>query len=150
MFSFSIWVNDPVIVGAGPSGLACLKEEGVILERAHCIDYLWQKKTYDRLKLHLPKQFFQFMPKFTFPKQYLSKRQFIEYLACVQFVNYNEVCRLKEFGGEVIHACDYKFGEKFRGKKVVVGCGNSGMEVALDLCKHDAQTSMVYHSAVSY
>ncbi|XP_049387469.1 probable indole-3-pyruvate monooxygenase YUCCA5 [Solanum stenotomum] len=29
----------------------------VILERAHCIPSLWQIKTYDRLKLHLPKHF---------------------------------------------------------------------------------------------
>ncbi|KAL8474298.1 hypothetical protein ACS0TY_030942 [Phlomoides rotata] len=36
------------------------------------------------------------------------------------------------------------FDENFRGKKVlVVGCGNSGMEVSLDLCNHDAKPSMV-------
>lgn len=220
MFSFSdndmfsrrcVWVNGPVIVGAGPSGLAvgaCLKEEGVpcvILERSDCIASLWQKRTYDRLKLHLPKQFCQ-LPKFPFPEhypEYPSKRQFIEYLEsyakqfdltpqfneCVQSAKYDEFCRLwrvktvsadgaeveyicqwlvvatgenaervvpeidglKEFGGEVVHACDYKSGEKFRGKKVVVvGCGNSGMEVSLDLCNHDAQPSMVCRSAVSY
>ncbi|KAK1555690.1 hypothetical protein Q3G72_030030 [Acer saccharum] len=63
-----IWVNGPVIVGAGPSGLAtaaCLREQGVpfvVLERADCIASLWQKRTYDRLKLHLPKQFCQ-LPK---------------------------------------------------------------------------------------
>ncbi|TMW99720.1 hypothetical protein EJD97_002091 [Solanum chilense] len=218
MFSFSdndmfsrrcVWVNGPVIVGAGPSGLAvgaCLKEEGVpcvILERSDCIASLWQKRTYDRLKLHLPKQFCQ-LPKFPFPEhypEYPSKRQFIEYLEsyakqfdltpqfneCVQSAKYDEFCRLwrvktvsadgaeveyicqwlvvatgenaervvpeidglNEFGGEVVHACDYKSGEKFRGKKVVVvGCGNSGMEVSLDLCNHDAQPSMVCRSAV--
>ena len=67
-----IWVNGPVIVGAGPSGLAvaaCLKEQGVpflILERANCIASLCQNSTYDRLKLHLPKQFCQ-LPNFPFP-----------------------------------------------------------------------------------
>ncbi|KAM3325725.1 hypothetical protein P3S67_000850 [Capsicum chacoense] len=218
MFSFSendffarrcVWVNGPVIVGAGPSGLAvgaCLKEQGVpcvILERDDCIASLWQKRTYDRLKLHLPKQFCQ-LPKFPFPEyypEYPTKRQFIEYLEsyakhfdispqfneCVQSAKYDEACRLwrvktvsadgseveyicqwlvvatgenaervvpeidglKEFGGEVIHACDYKSGEKFRGKKVlVVGCGNSGMEVSLDLFNHDAQPSMVCRSSV--
>nr|GMD20129.1 probable indole-3-pyruvate monooxygenase YUCCA5 [Ipomoea batatas] len=70
-----VWVNGPVIVGAGPSGLAvgaCLKEQGVpfvILERADCIASLWQNRTYDRLKLHLPKQFCQ-LPKFPFPDHY--------------------------------------------------------------------------------
>lgn len=45
-----VWVNGPVIVGAGPSGLAvgaCLKEQGipfVILEKSDCIASLWQKK----------------------------------------------------------------------------------------------------------
>lgn len=55
-----------------------------------------------------------------------------------------------EFGGNVIHACDYKSGEEFRGKRVlVVGCGNSGMEVSLDLCHHNAAPSMVVRSSVS-
>jgi len=56
---------------------------------------------------------------------------------------------LAEFGGEVMHACEYKSGEKFKGKKVlVVGCGNSGMEVSLDLCNHNASPSMVCRSSV--
>lgn len=206
-------VNGPVIVGAGPSGLAtaaCLREQGVpfvVLERAECIASLWQKRTYDRLKLHLPKQFCQ-LPKLPFPEdfpEYPTKRQFIEYLEnyakhfdinpqfneCVQSAKYNEtsgfwriktvssngsnrteleyMCRwlivatgenaervmpdidgLAEFGGDVMHACEYKSGEKFKGKKVlVVGCGNSGMEVSLDLCNHNALPSIVVRSSVS-
>ncbi|KAK2986360.1 hypothetical protein RJ640_026624 [Escallonia rubra] len=222
MFNFSdqndffarrcVWVNGPVIVGAGPSGLAvgaCLQEQGVpfvVLERADCIASLWQKRTYDRLKLHLPKQFCQ-LPKLPFPEhfpEYPTKSQFIEYLEsyakhfdinpqfneCVQSAKYDEACRLwrvktvstsgstrseveyicqslvvatgenaervmpeieglQEFGGEVMHACDYKSGEKYHGKKVlVVGCGNSGMEVSLDLCNHNAKPSMVVRSSV--
>uniref|UniRef100_A0A0V0H6S8 indole-3-pyruvate monooxygenase n=1 Tax=Solanum chacoense TaxID=4108 RepID=A0A0V0H6S8_SOLCH len=65
MFNFSdndmfarrcVWVNGPVIVGAGPSGLAvgaCLKEQGVpcvILERSDCIASLWQKKNLRSIK----------------------------------------------------------------------------------------------------
>ncbi|XP_031113712.1 probable indole-3-pyruvate monooxygenase YUCCA5 [Ipomoea triloba] len=204
-----VWVNGPVIVGAGPSGLAvgaCLKEQGVpfvILERADCIASLWQKRTYDRLKLHLPKQFCQ-LPKFPFPdhyQEYPTRREFIKYLEsyaehfdikprfneCVSSAKYDEACKvwrvktaapdggeveyicqwlvvatgenaesvvpeiegLKEFAGEVIHVCDYKSGENFRGKKVlVVGCGNSGMEISLDLCNHDAKPSMVCRNSV--
>nr|GMD15564.1 probable indole-3-pyruvate monooxygenase YUCCA5 [Ipomoea batatas] len=160
-----VWVNGPVIVGAGPSGLAvgaCLKEQGVpfvILERADCIASLWQNRTYDRLKLHLPKQFCQ-LPKFPFPDhypEYPDKKQFVRYLEsyaenfdlkpqfneCVMSAKFDEACKVwrvkttaaaaggeEDFDGEVIHACDYKSGEKFRGRKVlVVGCGNSGMEV---------------------
>lgn len=210
LFQRSIWVNGPVIVGAGPSGLAvgaCLREQGVpfvILEKDNCIASLWQKRTYDSLKLHFPKKFCQ-LPIFPFPKhypKYLSKRQFVEYLEsyarhfdinpcfneCVQSAKYDEACGLwrinvvtlsgskvqyicrwlvvatgenaerfvpdieglREFGGEVLHTSDYKSGEKFHGKTVlVVGCGNSGMEVSLDLCKYDAQPSIVCRSSVS-
>ena len=57
---------------------------------------------------------------------------------------------LGEFGGHVMHACDYKSGEGYGGQKVlVVGCGNSGMEVSLDLCNHNANPSMVVRSSVS-
>ncbi|KAL8160708.1 hypothetical protein V2J09_002245 [Rumex salicifolius] len=204
----TIWVNGPVIVGAGPSGLAigaCLRDHGVpytILEKADCIASLWQNRTYDRLKLHLPKQFCQ-LPKLAFPEdfpEYPSKKEFISYLEsyakkfeispqfneCVQSAKYDEslgvwsvetvkegekveyVCRwlvvatgenaqnvvpeiegLAEFEGKVIHACDYKTGEEFQGKNVlVVGCGNSGMEVSLDLSNHNAVTSMVCRSSV--
>ncbi|KEH42432.1 putative indole-3-pyruvate monooxygenase [Medicago truncatula] len=204
-----IWVNGPIIVGAGPSGLAtaaCLKQQGVpfmVLERSNCIASLWQKRTYDRLKLHLPKQFCQ-LPNFPFPQEfpeYPTKKQFINYLEsyakhfeinprfneCVQSAKYDEtnglwrvetvsngneveyICRSLvvatgenaecvvpyieglggEFKGEIIHACDYKSGESFRGKKVlVVGCGNSGMELSLDLCNHNASPSIVLRSSV--
>ena len=208
-----IWVNGPVIVGAGPSGLAvaaCLKEQGVpfiILERANCIASLWQNRTYDRLKLHLPKQFCQ-LPYFPFPDdfpEYPTKFQFITYLEnyannfginpqfneTVQSAKYDEtfglwrvktirgghsgpsdveyICRwlvvatgenaekvvpefegLGDFGGHVMHTCDYKSGEAYGGQRVlVVGCGNSGMEVCLDLCNHHASPSMVVRSSVS-
>ncbi|KAL9228282.1 hypothetical protein vseg_003877 [Gypsophila vaccaria] len=204
-----VWVNGPVIVGAGPSGLAvgaCLKDQGVpfvVLERADCIASLWQKRTYDRLKLHLPKQFCQ-LPKMPFPKsfpEYPTKRQFIEYLEsyakhfeinprfseCVESAKYDEtfglwrvitsgsdlpeveyVCRwlvvatgenaecvvpdiegLANFNGKVIHSSEYKSGDEYRGQKVlVVGCGNSGMEVSLDLSNHNAVPSMVCRSSV--
>lgn len=61
-----------------------------------------------------------------------------------------EIEGLGEFKGDVIHACEYKSGESFKGKKVlVVGCGNSGMELSLDLCNHNASPSMVVRSSVS-
>ncbi|CAE5956495.1 unnamed protein product [Arabidopsis arenosa] len=204
-----VWVNGPVIVGAGPSGLAtaaCLRDQGVpfvVVERSDCIASLWQKRTYDRLKLHLPKKFCQ-LPKMPFPDhypEYPTKRQFVDYLESyanrfeikpefnksVESARFDEtsglwrvrttsageemeyICRwlvvatgenaervvpeingLKtEFNGEVIHACEYKSGDKFRGKRVlVVGCGNSGMEVSLDLANHNAITSMVVRSSV--
>ncbi|XP_071938188.1 probable indole-3-pyruvate monooxygenase YUCCA3 [Coffea arabica] len=204
-----ILVNGPVIVGAGPSGLAVaagLQQQGVpfiILERASCIASLWQNRTYDRLKLHLPRQFCE-LPYFPFPKEfpeYPTKNQFIDYLESyakhfkiiprfnesVQSAKYDQKCgswRIKtvvasdnseieyicswlvaatgenaekvvpEFEGlqdfgEVMHVCDYKSGEAYEGKRVLVaGCGNSGMEVSLDLCNYNAMPSMVVRSSV--
>lgn len=205
-----IYVPGPLIVGAGPSGLAaaaCLKEHGVpsvILEKANCIASLWQLKTYDRLRLHLPKQFCE-LPLMPFPANfpnYPSKQQFIQYLesyakrfdirpvfqetvACAEYdagVGFwrvrsvgakgeerEYVCRWlvvatgenaaevvpefegrEEFEGGIVHTSGYKNGEGFRGKRVlVVGCGNSGMEVCLDLCNHDAMPSLVVRDTVS-
>ncbi|KAL6874659.1 hypothetical protein ACP4OV_013324 [Aristida adscensionis] len=53
------------------------------------------------------------------------------------------------FKGLVMHSSDYRSGEPYEGKKVlVVGCGNSGMEVALDLSNHNVNTSMVVRDSV--
>ncbi|KAM1789828.1 hypothetical protein ACFX12_033949 [Malus domestica] len=53
-----------------------------------------------------------------------------------------EINGLSEFGAEDMHTCEYKSGENFREKKVLVGCGNSGMEVSLDLCNIRALSSL--------
>lgn len=205
-----VCVPGPLIVGAGPSGLAtaaCLKEKGVpsvILERSNCIASLWQLKTYDRLRLHLPKQFCE-LPSMGFPPDfptYPTKQQFIKYLEdyanhfdikprfseSVTRAEYDStlgfwrvkcvgvkgdeteyVCRwliaatgenaeavvpeidgMGEFGGDIRHTSLYKSGQDFSGKKVlVVGCGNSGMEVCLDLCNHNARPSLVVRDTVS-
>lgn len=213
-----IWVQGPLIVGAGPSGLAtaaCLKQKGIqslILERAECIASLWQFKTYDRLRLHLPKQFCQ-LPLMPFPSDfptYPTKQQFLAYLkayadyfelkpvfnSTVTRAEWDERCGfwrvkavsvgvgggkllketvveyfckwlivatgenaeeivpqiegLEEFEGPVVHTSSYKTGEEFRGKKVlVIGCGNSGMEVCLDLCNFNASPHLVVRNSVS-
>ncbi|GMH12429.1 hypothetical protein Nepgr_014270 [Nepenthes gracilis] len=207
-------VSGALIVGAGPSGLAaaaCLKEKNVpslVLERSNCIACLWKLRTYDRLRLHLPKQFCE-LPLMPFPPDfptYPTKQQFILYLeeyakkfdikpvfnqtvvsaeydSCrgMWTVAVNEgaeaeeagmkveyLCRylvvatgenaevvvpemegVEEFGGEIVHTSGYKSGEMFKGKRVlVVGCGNSGMEVCLDLCLHNAMPSIVVRDAV--
>ncbi|KAD4584501.1 hypothetical protein E3N88_22102 [Mikania micrantha] len=61
-----------------------------------------------------------------------------------------EVDGLSEFRGEVIHSTEYKSGEGYEKKKVlVVGAGNSGMEIALDLANHGAKASMVARMLLS-
>lgn len=201
-----VWVHGPIIVGAGPSGLAasaCLSEHGVpsvILERSNCIASLWQQKTYDRLKLHLPKQFCV-LPLLGFPEhfpKYPTKDQFISYLESyaahfsiqprfnqsVQSAEFDSSCGfwkvrtqdleyisrwfivatgenaepvipeivgIGRFHGPIVHTSAYKSGSDFASQRVlVVGCGNSGMEVSLDLCRHGAVPHMVVRNTVSY
>ncbi|CAL5204335.1 unnamed protein product [Lathyrus oleraceus] len=51
---------------------------------------------------------------------------------------------LGKFEGEVVHSKYYKSGSKYKSKDVlVVGCGNSGMEIAYDLHNWGANTSIV-------
>lgn len=56
----------------------------------------------------------------------------------------------ESFNGLLIHSSEYKNGERFRGRKVlVVGFGNSGGEIAIDLWEHQAQVSLSVRSAVN-
>ncbi|OVA04531.1 Pyridine nucleotide-disulfide oxidoreductase [Macleaya cordata] len=194
-----VWVSQPVIIGAGPSGIAtaaCLKEKGLpslILERENCVVSLWRNRTYDRLRLHLPKNYCE-LPYMVFPPDfpsYPTKEQFIDYLDTyakhfsiepmfeeeVQLAEYDStmgfwlvqtnksefVCRwlivatgenaepvlpeidgISDFQGRVLHTSSYKNGDEFEGEKVLVlGCGNSGMEISLDLCNCGAEASIV-------
>nr|CAD1837758.1 unnamed protein product [Ananas comosus var. bracteatus] len=193
------WVPGPLIIGAGPSGLAtaaCLKDRGVpylVLEKDCCIAASWKLRTYERLKLHLPKHFCE-LPLMPFPQHfptYPTKQQFISYLECYakrfaveplfgarvdraerdaslglwrvragesEFISQwlvvatgenaeavtPEIGGVAEFRGRVMHTSCYRKGDDFTGEKVlVVGCGNSGMEVSLDLCNNGAHPSMV-------
>ncbi|XP_062087295.1 probable indole-3-pyruvate monooxygenase YUCCA10 [Humulus lupulus] len=60
-----------------------------------------------------------------------------------------EIKGLDGFAGEILHSTQFKSGKEFRNKKVlVVGSGNSGMEIALDLTNHDAKTSVIVRSPI--
>ncbi|KAK4558606.1 hypothetical protein RGQ29_008064 [Quercus rubra] len=201
-----------IIVGSGPSGLAtaaCLSQQSIpyiILEREDCIASIWKKYSYDRLHLHLAKQFCE-LPYMSFPASYptfVPKKLFIQYLddyvshfnispmfqRTVEFAEYNEVSKrwivkarnassgeveiysakflvvatgettnpftpevegLNTFPGEVLHSTQYKLGREFKNKNVlVVGSGNSGVEIALDLANHGAKTSIIFRSPVHF
>lgn len=57
---------------------------------------------------------------------------------------------LDSFEGVVIHSSEYRTGSAFKGKDVlVVGSGNSGMEIAFDLFEAGARPSIVVRSPVS-
>ena len=45
----------------------------------------------------------------------------------------------ESFGGSIVHSAAYRNGEMYRGKRVlVVGIGNTGGEIAIDLCEYGA------------
>jgi len=209
-------VRGPIIVGAGPSGLAVaatLSQHAVpftVLERSDGIADLWTNRTYDRLRLHLPKVFCE-LPHARFPADfptYPTKHDFLRYLRSyaarfdvsplfgrtVTRARYDMDASLwrvtavsaadggvatteteyvspwlvvasgenaevvvptvkgrERFAGEVLHSSEYRRGERFKGMRVlVVGCGNSGMEMCLDLCEHGAMPFMSVRSGVSY
>ncbi|RLN22280.1 hypothetical protein C2845_PM07G06360 [Panicum miliaceum] len=153
-----------IIVGAGQSGIvvaACLSLRGVrslVLERDDCVGSLWRKRAYDRLRLHLPKKYCA-LPHLPHPDAaptYLPRDDFARYLDryAARFDNDEkfvpEVPGLEAFPGPVVQAAEYRSAEGMRGKAVlVVGCGNSGMEIAYDLASAGAVTSIAVRSEVS-
>ncbi|KAI3439477.1 uncharacterized protein J3R85_004912 [Psidium guajava] len=206
-----------IIVGGGPSGIAAagalssLSIPFLLLERSDCFAPLWQRHSYDRLHIHLPKHTCQ-LPHMAIPDdwpKYPPKSLFVQYLhryvshfrieplynRSVESARYDdasgrwrvvardvsagrggegaveeysarflvvatgescdafmpEVEGLGSFGGKVMHSTEYKNGKEFVKKKVlVVGSGNSGMEIALDLADHGAVTSIVVRSPVNF
>ncbi|PON65574.1 Pyridine nucleotide-disulfide oxidoreductase, class-II [Parasponia andersonii] len=193
---------DVIIIGGGPSGIATsaclnlLKVSNIVLEREECYASLWKKRAYDRLKLHLAKQYCE-LPHMPFPKDaptFVPKNDFVRdligrlrrMLSCSVFYNDNiskwsvvvknllsgvhevyfgkfvvvatgenseghipDVSGLEGFRGKVIHSSQYDNGQSFCGKNVlVVGSGNSGMEIAFDLSNWGAKTSIVAPSPV--
>jgi len=201
-----------VIVGAGPAGLAtaaCLNKysiPNVVLERHDCHASLWRKRTYDRLKLHLGKDFCN-LPHMPFPLDFptfVPRVDFLRYLdnyvtrfkisirytrnvesASVDEENNGkwrvvvkdtttnadevyvadylvvatgendegyvpQIEGLEGFEGEHMHCSQYLNGRHLYGKNVlVVGSGNSGMEIAYDLSTWGANTSIVIRGPVS-
>ncbi|CAK7350762.1 unnamed protein product [Dovyalis caffra] len=199
-----------VIIGAGPAGLAtsaCLNRlsiPNIVLEREDCYASLWKKRAYDRIKLHLAKEYCE-LPFMPFPSDaptFVPRSGFVNYLdnyvsqfgvnpRCNRSVEsaYHdeesgkwyikaknldlnvheeyiakflvvatgensegiipEVPGLDSFDGEFIHSSQYQNGQKYKGKDVlVVGCGNSGMEISYDLSNWGVKTSIVARSPV--
>ncbi|KAI3995488.1 hypothetical protein MKX01_007290 [Papaver californicum] len=169
-----VCVPGPVIVGAGPSGLAaaaCLSERcvpSVIIERfLHSSSSSSSKKFCELPLMPFPAEF----------PTYPSKQQFVDYLEAYTKIfdlkpHFNESLHNEEmeyvtrwlivatgendeeivpviegmdefFKGPIVHTSVYKSGNVFRGKRVlVIGCGNSAMEVSLDLCNSNARPSL--------
>lgn len=199
-----------LIVGAGPAGLAtaaCLRQHSIpylVVERDDCSASLWRNRSYDRVKLHLAKEFCA-LPYMSYPADtptYIPKEKFVKYLddyteyfgirpkycTAIESSTYDEDSKrwaiaardmatgaeikyaarflvvatgensagnipsipgIKNFAGESIHSSVFKSGSAYAGQSVlVVGAGNSGMEIAYDLASHGADTSIVIRSPV--
>lgn len=198
------------IIGAGPAGLAtaaCLNRlsiPNIIFEKEKYTASLWKKRAYDRLKLHLSKEFCN-LPYKPFPPnspRFVPRNQFVEYLDdyashfnvktrcnrsieeasfdytvnkwCIRVKNTEsskivvylakylvvatgensegvvpDVPGLEGFEGEWLHSKSYVNGVRFEGKDVlVVGGGNSAMEIAYDLSDFGANASIAIRSPV--
>ena len=54
------------------------------------------------------------------------------------------------FGRRILHSSEYRNGAAFRGQEVlVVGLGNSGGEIAIDLCEHGARVALAVRGALN-
>jgi putative flavoprotein involved in K+ transport len=183
-------VDDVVIVGAGPAGLAAaaaLRERGInptILERGQHVGEQWRTR-YDRLHLHTIR-WLSNLPGYRIPREFgrwVARDQFAQYLEqytahyrleprfgleatridrddghwCVQTADgtvparvvvvangYTRVPYLPKwpgaFDGPVVHSADYRNPQPYRGKDVlIIGAGNSGTEIAVDLAEGGAR-----------
>ncbi|KAJ4951447.1 hypothetical protein NE237_028279 [Protea cynaroides] len=175
-------VHGPIIVGAGPSGLAasaCLTEKGIpslLLEKSNCIASLWQHRLCELPFMGFPDDFpkypsklqfisymesyashFSIKPRFSHCGLWRIQTQNLEYISRWLIVATGEnaepvipdIPGINSFHSPVIHTSVYQSGADFRNQKVlVIGCGNSGIEVCLDLCSHNASPHMVVRKAV--
>ncbi|GJS50741.1 probable indole-3-pyruvate monooxygenase YUCCA10 [Tanacetum coccineum] len=123
----SVEETSVIIVGAGLSGLSTavslhkLEIPYIILEREDCIASLFNKKAYDRLHLHLAKQYCQ-LAHMPFPSNYptyVSRNDFLKYLD-----DYASHFNIKpKFGN--MHSTDFKSERRTRtrrsgGRKAVI------------------------------
>ncbi|BBN12721.1 indole-3-pyruvate monooxygenase [Marchantia polymorpha subsp. ruderalis] len=176
-------VEGTIIVGAGTSGLAaaaCLRERGVpitLLEKSGCLGSIWKERTYDRLHLHTPKDFWiicmNMWKRFDIKPINSTHVDSVQYdenskvwrVTSQGFSSSNEIEKaeytvrwlivasrenaeivmpklpgMKTYSRSILHSRNYKYGSEYVDKRVlVVGCGNSGMEIALDLANLNAK-----------
>lgn len=61
--------------------------------------------------------------------------------------NQPDIPSLKNFTGTLLHSSRYEDGEDWRGKRaIVIGTGNSGHDIAQDLCSSGAEVTLVQRS----
>jgi cation diffusion facilitator CzcD-associated flavoprotein CzcO len=192
---------DAIIVGAGPSGLACAASIGAlglnatVLEKTNAVGSVWRRH-YDRLHLHTDRGH-SGLPGMDMPRTYPtypSRAQVVEYLESyaarfgIQPVFNSTVVGISRHGalwrvdtgqtslsapvvviatgladfpfrptwpgfdtfrGNCIHSSEYRNTSPYIGKRVlVVGFGNSGGEIALDLANARIDTTLAVRGPV--
>src|SRR3984893_9884 len=61
--------------------------------------------------------------------------------------NVPDIAGIKDFAGKVMHSSQYDDGENWKGKRaIVIGTGNSGHDIAQDLCSSGAEVTLVQRS----
>jgi cation diffusion facilitator CzcD-associated flavoprotein CzcO len=59
-----------------------------------------------------------------------------------------DIAGIKDFQGKVMHSSQYDDGENWKGKRaIVIGTGNSGHDIAQDLCSSGADVTLVQRSS---
>ena len=182
-------MEDVLIVGAGPAGLAAaatLRARGtdaIILERAEHVGEQWRTR-YDRLHLHTIR-WLSNLPGYRIPREFgrwVARDQFVQYLEqytahygleprfgveatridrdnghwtvrtsagtipariVVVASGYSRVPYLPSwpgtFDGPMVHSAEYHNPRPYRGQDMlIVGVGNSGTEIAVDLVEGGA------------
>jgi thioredoxin reductase len=62
--------------------------------------------------------------------------------------NLPDIPTLRNFGGTILHSSQYQDGGAWKGKKaLVIGSGNSGHDIAQDLCSDGAKVTLVQRSS---
>jgi putative flavoprotein involved in K+ transport len=183
-------VEDVVIVGAGPAGLAAAatlrarRRDAIILERGQHVGEQWRSR-YDRLHLHTIR-WLSNLPGYRIPREFgrwVARDQFVQYLEqyaarygleprfgveatridrddghwavrtsagtipariVVMASGYTRVPYLPRwpgtFDGPMVHSAEYRNPRPFCGQDVlIIGAGNSGTEIAVDLADGGAR-----------
>ncbi|KAG5594912.1 hypothetical protein H5410_036144 [Solanum commersonii] len=143
MANFTKEEIDIIVVGVGPFGIAVsacfnkLSINNVVLEKQDCCAYLWKEKTYDRLHLHLLKDFCS-LPfithatsspngekKWNVKSRNLTSEEIEMYTSDFLILVTREsnegyipkMIGIEYFKGGKIHSSDYRSGEKYKDKK---------------------------------